>query len=281
MVTMIDVSTELLAAISANGLHLQDDEGEHRSPVSAGLAKDFTGPVDLLIVFTKSIHTRAAIEAARHLAGPQSIALTLQNGLGNVEAVEQVLPRSRIVHGMTTFPVDSVGPGHASSHGSGEARLYAADGSRRSEVEVLARVFNGAGLSCSVDERVEAAIWEKVAFNAALNAISALTRLTVGNIGSSAAGMELAHAAADEVIEVARARGIPAERARVRENLGHAFAHHAGHKPSMLQDILAGRTTEVDHLNGAIITHGAQASIPVPVNWTLHRLVTLLHSPRG
>jgi len=280
-VTMIDVSPELLAAVSVRGLRLEDDEGDHRLRVAVGLAGDFSESVDLLIVFTKSIHTRAAIEAARHLVGPQSIALTLQNGLGNVETVEQVLPRSRIVHGMTNFPVDLVGLGHASSHGPGEARLYAADGIYRSEVEILARVLDGAGLTCRVDDKVEASIWEKVAFNAALNAIAALTRLTVGSIGSAAAGVQLAHAAADEVVDVALARRVPAERARVHESLAHAFAHHAGHKPSMLQDVLAGRPTEVDNINGAIITLGAQVSVPVPVNWTLHRLVTLLHPRQG
>jgi 2-dehydropantoate 2-reductase len=278
VVAMIDVSQPVVDAINRDGLRLQTDAFDERVRVRvrAGSAAAFTEAFDLVIVFTKSMHTAAAVEAAAHLIGAQTYVLTAQNGIGNVEAVAGRVAPQHIVRGMTNLPADLKGPGHAASHGTGEIRIYSAVAMRDARVDAIAETLSQAGLPCRVDPMVEVAVWEKVAFNAALNATAAITRLTVGALGRRPEGRELAAAVVAETLHIARRRGLAVDEQHVMATVAHAFAHHGGHKPSMLQDLLQQRETEIDFINGAVIAEAERLGLEAPINWTLHRLVKLL-----
>jgi 2-dehydropantoate 2-reductase len=136
-------------------------------------------------------------------------------------------------------------------------------------------------LHCEIDENVGASIWEKIAFNAALNALTTITRAPVKVIADSEHGRDLAGKVVGEVLQVARAKGIPVNGDAVRASVEMALREHREHKPSMLQDLLAGRRTEVDAINGAVVRQAAQLNIQVPVTETLWRLVKLIESARS
>ena len=118
-----------------------------------------------------------------------------------------------------------------------------------------------------------AAIWRKVAFNAALNSICAVTGSTVGQLGQRPDTRALVHRTSQEVIDVARAAGVRVDADGVHHDLDHALEHHVHHKPSMLQDLLARRPTEVDAINGQVRAHGERLGVPTPCVSTLHTLV--------
>ena len=179
---------------------------------------------------------------------------------------------------MTTWPADVVGPGHVRSHGLGSTRIMAANQREHSDLAKVADTLSMAGLHCNVDRTVWKAIWEKVAFNAALNSLCAVTGCTVDQLGAVPEGMALSSAVIDEVIAVARAEGIEADADHCRETVAHAIAHHVGHKPSMLQDVLAGRPTEIGAINGAVAEKGRQHGIAVPHTEMLLGLVRLIEA---
>lgn len=154
----------------------------------------------------------------------------------------------------------------------------AADRREHSGLAAVAETLSDAGLHCTVDRTVWKAIWEKVAFNAALNSLCAVTGCTVDQLGMVPEGMALTSAVIDEVIAVARAEGIEADADHCRETVAHAIAHHVGHKPSMLQDVLAGRPTEVGAINGAVVEKGRRHGIAVPHTATLLGLVRLIEA---
>ena len=129
-----------------------------------------------------------------------------------------------------------------------------------------------------MDENVEATIWEKVAFNAALNALTTVARAPVKVIADSEHGRALAKKVVEEVLSVARAKGIPVNGDAVDASVEMALRDHREHKPSMLQDLLAGRRTEIDSINGAVVQQAAQLNIPIPVTETLWRLVKLIEN---
>lgn len=280
LVQLIDVPGPHLQALMAGGLLLDTDAGARRIPVPAGRAGDTTGVADLILVLTKGHHTTEAAQSVAHLAGPQTCVLTLQNGLGNAERIADALPGLRLLIGMTTWPADLAGPGHVTSHGQGEIRIWAADGSADPAVPVIAATLSAAGLACTADPAVEVAIWEKVAFNAALNAVAAATRLHVAPIADSVAGQRIVAAVIDEVLAVARARGHAVDAARVHAAVAKACRAQRAHKPSMLQDVLAGRQTEVAAINGAVVAAGERLGIATPVTRTLCDLVLLIDSAR-
>ncbi|CAB5122939.1 putative ketopantoate reductase [Burkholderia cenocepacia] len=222
-VTLIDVNDAHLDAIRRDGLRIDDDRGERRirtlqavrpDAANAAAAAAPDTPFDLLIVFTKSLHTRAALDGVRALLTPDTFVLTLQNGLGNVETLNAFVPLERILVGVTTWPADAAGPAHVRSHGAGTIRMMTADGAARPFATAVADTLSRAGLACTLDADVWAAIWEKVAFNAALNTLCATTGCTVDQLGHHQDGPRLALAIAAETAAVAREGHCGRRRAR-------------------------------------------------------------------
>jgi len=275
-VTLIDINEAHLGAIREGGLRLETDSGQRRvTSMKVGRPGEVTEAPDLLVVFTKTLHTTAALDGVRSLIGPMTQVLSLQNGLGNVEAIGAFVPKERTLIGVTTWPADLVGPGHVHSHGQGAIRLMSADGVQRPAVAEVVAALSAAGLRCEADATVWAAIWEKVAFNAALNSLCAVTGCSVDQLGAVDDGTSMAFAIVSEVVAVARALGIEANAAKCQANVSHAIATHAGHKPSMLQDMLAGRRTEVESINGAVVSRAKTLGLAVPHTQVLLGLVRL------
>ncbi|QIX18559.1 ketopantoate reductase family protein [Burkholderia multivorans] len=285
-VTLIDVNDAHLDAIRRDGLRIDDDRGERRitmlhalRPEAANASADT--PFDLLIVFTKSLHTRVALDGVRALLTPHTHVLTLQNGLGNVETLNAFVPLERILVGVTTWPADLAGPAHVLSHGAGTIRMMTADGAASPFAAAVADALSRAGLVCTLDADVWAAIWEKVAFNAALNTLCAVTRCTVHQLGEHHDGPRLAQAIVAETAAVARAKGIAVDAARIARNVEHAIREHRGHRPSMLQDVLAGRRTEIDAISGKVVAAAREVGLAVPHTETMLSLVRVIDAQAG
>ncbi|KGB97960.1 2-dehydropantoate 2-reductase [Burkholderia multivorans] len=285
-VTLIDVNDAHLDAIRRDGLRIDDDRGERRittlqalRPEAANASADT--PFDLLIVFTKSLHTRVALDGVRALLTPHTHVLTLQNGLGNVETLNAFVPLERILVGVTTWPADLAGPAHVLSHGAGTIRMMTADGAASPFAAAVADALSRAGLACTLDADVWAAIWEKVAFNAALNTLCAVTRCTVDQLGEHHDGPRLALAIVAETAAVARAKGIAVDAARIARNVEHAIREHRGHRPSMLQDVLAGRRTEIDAISGKVVAAAREVGLAVPHTETMLSLVRVIDAQAG
>lgn len=277
-VVLIDVNDAHIAAVAAKGLHLTTDDADAYIPIGIGRADKFNEVVDLVLVFTKAPHTLAALESVQHLIGSETWALTLQNGLDTGARVAQIVPPERVALGVTNWPADLAGPGHVSSHGVGEVRIWSLSGSPDPVVYRIAGALDQAGLRCRADADVPIAIWEKVSFNAAMNAIAAVSGMRVGEMADSRDLRELAHTVVRETIATAQAEGIPVDEARVWRTIEGAYAGHREHRPSMLQDLMSGRQTEIDCINGAIVAHAQQVGLSVPANQTLTRLVRAMQA---
>ena len=276
-VSLLDIDEAHLASIRAHGLRLSTDSGEQIVRNLVALRpEEASKPVDLVIVFTKTMHTTAALAAASAVLGPDTVILSLQNGLGNAERLARSVSPDRVMVGVTTWPADKSEPGSVNSHGQGTIRLMNANGTHTSALEQTVQALNDADLSCHVDPDVWAAIWEKVAFNAALNSLCAVTQCMVGELTNTPDGEELALKIVSEVMAVARALGISATEAHVVSNVRDALAHHRTHRPSMLQDVLAGRRTEIEAINGAVVEAARKVGVEVPHTHSLACLVRLV-----
>lgn len=273
-VTLVDLDRPRLEALARDGITLVDDKGERRIPIRARLAGDVDGPVDLVLLFTKAMHSRSAIASAAHLVRPGTYALTLQNGLGNAEIIAETFPAGQVLLGVTDLPADLETATRVSSHGHGTVRLgsYRPDGEAGAltAVELLGR----AGIDAKYDRAIEVGVWEKVAFNAALNAMATVTGLTVGGMDTPA-GRRITFAIAREVAATAAAKGLMLDLSSIEGKIDFALTHHRQHKASMLQDRLAGRRTEIEAINGAVAREAQSLGVAVPVTATLADLVRL------
>lgn len=272
-VAFIDASAATIEALNRDGITLTTDGQTEHIPVRAGTAKDFTETLELVVVFTKGFHTAAALESIRHLIDERSTGLTLQNGLGNAETLAREFGAENTWIGITDFPADLERPGFLRTSSGGKVRLGPFTNGLQRETNNLTATLNTARLNATSDPAIYESIWEKIAFNAALNTLSAVTGQTVGEIGSSPEARRIVDRVLAETIAVALANGVTVQRDRVDAALHNAFTHHKNHKTSMLQDREAGRRTEIDYIGGAVVRLGQEAGIPTPVLWTLSSLV--------
>lgn len=278
-VTLIDVNPGHLDAIRQHGLRLVSDGGDRRINVAAVTPDAVDGLLDVVLVFTKTLHTRAALSGIAQAIGPETYLFSLQNGLENKEALLEFAAAERVLIGVTTYPADLKGPGHIESHGDGVARFATAGSEPPSIVTALLHAFEPSGLKAIYDPGVEIAIWEKVAFNAALNSVCAITRSTVGQVGTDAGTRSLVFSIVAEVCRTAMGNGIAVDADHVNRMVEQALAHHTHHKPSMLQDVLAGRITEIEAINGAVVRKAIAAGIETPVTSVVLALVRHVQSP--
>ncbi len=276
-VTVIDVDAPRLEAMARDGITLTDDFGERTVRIAAAKAEDLKGPVDLIILYTKGMHSAAACASVKHLAGPDTWAMSAQNGLGNAEILASVFPPDRVIVGATGLPADLQGPTQVSSHGNGQVWLNGFNRAADAGAAPVAAVLQKGRIDAVVDPKVQVSIWEKVAFNAALNALGAITLLPNGPLDVPA-GREVAFGVMDEAVAVAHAKGIPVDKDHIKERIEYALAHHTAHKASMLQDRLAGRRTEIEQINGAIVREAQAAGLQAPINATLANLMRLIET---
>ena len=275
-VTLVDVSRPHVEAINAGGLQLDTRAGIERLAIPACLPQDATAKADLVVVFTKTFQTDAALEGIADAIGPETRFLSLQNGLGNAERLAARADPARVLVGASTLPSDLVGPGRVRSHGEGGSKLYPAfPGGDADLAQDIADLLTQGGLSASLDPDIHAAIWSKAIFNAAMNPLCALTRRTPGFLGAHEESRALIHALVEEGAATARAAGIRLDAQAIHDLTQVSVTDHADHEASMLQDIKAGCRTEVDSINGAIVAEARKHGVAVPVNETMWRLVKL------
>jgi 2-dehydropantoate 2-reductase len=273
-ITLLDVNQAHLDAINSDGLRVSLDDGDHRLELKACSPEDYSGDADLILLFTKVFHTASALSAISDKIGDAYV-LSLQNGIGNGERVASIVPKSQVLIGMTMTPAEFNGPGHVSSHGTAGTDFFSLDGERPPGLLAIRDMMRLGGIEAKIEPEIENAIWEKAAFNCALNALCGLARVPVGTIGRSDAGRALAMRVINEVDDVARARGMNIDLNKIEKMVAHAVTNHINHEPSMMQDLVAGRRTEIDALNGAIAALGQTQSVATPVNQALSDLVHL------
>lgn len=280
-VMLVDIQPAQIEAIRANGVTVRRASGDQRVAVHAGTAEAFSAVADLVLLCTKTFASAQALHSVAHLIGPATLGLTLQNGVGNGTRMSGFIPPERVAVGVTTWPADLEAPGVVSVRGEGEVRLWSHDGHSHAWIPGLVAVFAAAGLECQADRDVQSRIWEKVAFNAAMNSIACITGLSVGGMARCEEARQLAAQVSSEVAAVAVASGVPVDSSRIEDSIRFAYAHHAGHKPSMLQDLIAGRPTEIEAINGEVSRLGRSLGVDARTVEALARLVRVLETKRA
>ena len=280
-VTLLGRSAHL-DAIGRDGLRISGIWGEHHV---RGFELCTTPPrivTETILLTVKSYDTRAAIESVAPCLAPDGVVISLQNGLGNVESIEAVVSPARTLGARVIFGVEVTQPGCVRVTVYADRVLV---GARRSGVhpalderarQWTAR-FDAAGIPSAYSDDIEAALWAKVFYNAALNPLGALLGVGYGALAEHADTRAIMDAVIDEAFAVARAEAIRLQWSSAAEYRALFYDRLVpstfDHRSSMLQDLERGRRTEIEAINGAIWRRGNAHSIVTPVNETLTRLV--------
>lgn len=265
-----DLDQAHVDAINASGLRLSGEGNVHSHPKASSNAADIP-PCDFGIVATKTLHTRAAIEATAGVF-PDGAVCSVQNGVGNEEILAEYVPR--VIRG-TTFPAGRiVEPGHVQQDTGGKTWMgpFEPKSASMDEIRQLAEALTESGMETLAMEDSRGAQWTKLIFNAATNPIGALTRLPHGIACDQPKVRALISRLVAEGAAVAAAQGITLD-SDPDALVDHAREVAYNHKASMLQDALARRRTEVAALNGGIVEFGRQYKVPTPMNEAIWALI--------
>lgn len=269
--TLVTRSAEHVEAIRRDGLRLV--EGGVASTVRLAAVTDSAGlgAMDLVVVLVKSADTRAAIAAAMNLVGPDTVVMSLQNGLGHETVLAEAVGHERVLAGKTYVGGLLTAPGVVTAGIAGKETLIGElAGGASARAQTIAVAFERGGLATTVSEDIRAVMWDKLFVNIATGALSAISGLAYGELYAVPALKDTALAAVAEAMAVARAAGVAIRTAAPADAWIKAAAGLPPEfKASMLQSLEKGARTEVDFINGAVVREGARVGVPTPVNRTL------------
>jgi 2-dehydropantoate 2-reductase len=247
-----------------------------RGRVAAACRALGSAPADAVIVLVKAYDTPAAARRARPCVGKDTLVVTLQNGLGNLEAIRRALGARlarNAVEGVTAQGATLLGWGRTRHAGRGETVLGAPSGRLAGQARRLAAALTAAGLPARVVRDARTRVWSKLVVNSAINPLGALLGVRNGDLVRHQGVKRLLCAVADESARVARRAGARVARRGLRARVVRICKATGGNFNSMLQDLRAGNRTEVDQINGAIVSTGARLGAPAPLNAALARSV--------
>jgi 2-dehydropantoate 2-reductase len=268
-VTMLGSWKEGLAALRNYGVTLVQPDGSQASyPVRVVDESTDCIPAKLALVLVKSWQTERAARQLETCLDKNGLALTLQNGLGNREMLAAVLGEGRVAQGVTTTGATLLSSGRVRPGGEGVVSIGENPG-----IKPLAETLKAAGFTVEVVDDLDALVWSKLVVNAAINPLTALLKITNGEILTRPAARKLSIQLAKEVGAVAVAKGIslpPQDPAALAEKVAAATASN---RSSMYQDILRGAPTEIDAICGEVVKAGKELGIPTPVNAVMEQLI--------
>ncbi|CAM3794962.1 2-dehydropantoate 2-reductase [Bordetella sputigena] len=256
-------------AVRAQGLFLEARTFQEHVPMRAGTGPDMAEGADIVLFCVKSADTESAGRALAPHLGADTLVLSLQNGVDNAERLQALIPRT-VVPAVVYVATEMAGPGHVKHHGRGELVIGPSAGSRRFADECAA-----AGVPVEISDNVIGALWAKLIVNCAYNALSAIARMPYGELYEGQGIQQVMRDVVHECLAVAQAEGVQvpgdswAAILKIVDTMPTQFS-------STAQDLMRGKATEIDYLNGYIERKGRERAIATPVNRVLHALVKLL-----
>lgn len=274
-------------AIGRDGLRVESSvDGASTVPLTATPSPDALASCDVVLVCVKTVDTDSVGDTLAGVLRPDALVLSLQNGVDNAWRLRERMPQP-VVPAVVYVSVEMTGPGQLRHNGGGRLIVgaplvdEAARPAAEARLATLVALWTAAGVPCALSPDVRIDLWTKLTANSAYNAISALTALRYGALAGNDGVVGVMDLVTDEIAAVAAADGVPV----TREALGEAVRNIARVMPQALsstaQDLLAGRRTEIDDLNGFVVRRGRALGVPTPVNETLRALVKFAETEKA
>ena len=261
--------------ILKNGLKIEGVTGTYRSIPAIKAATDpyRIGCADLVMIFVKSYDTAEASRAISPAVGGNTVALTLQNGLTNVETISRILGEDKVIAGVTSHGATMLGIGYIRHAGIGETVIGELKGNVSTRIELVASILRSAGFQTTISSNIYGSIWSKLIVNAAINPVTAITGLRNGELLNYDETRKLLSMTAEEAARVAYAHNVILSYQNATSAVEAVCRATASNISSMLQDVLRRKRTEIDAINGAIVDEARKAGVETPINETLTYLV--------
>ncbi len=270
---LLDKNKERVAQINEKGISVEGISGNWQAGVKATADCKEIGQANLIIICVKSYDTKAAIMHAKALVGDNTKVLTLQNGIGNIEIISEVVGADKVMGGVTNLGATLIDVGRVRHAGRGETVIGRIDGKIPVEMRAIREIFNKVGLEARISRDIKALLWSKLIINAGINALTAVTRLNNGRLVELEGTRRILREAVTEAVRIAKRKRIKLIYDDPLAKVEAVCEATATNVSSMLQDVIRKKRTEIDFINGVIVRQGQELGIPVPINSLLVDLV--------
>jgi 2-dehydropantoate 2-reductase len=251
------------------GTHLISAGQTLISPLAADYPQSVAAPIHKLLITTKTQHTLGALNAIKPHIDEHAILLLLQNGLGIAEQIQREFPQATVLQGSTTegcyrqsdFEYVHAGHGHTFIGASVNS-----DKHQQAALAQLAESLSFPPLKVDLCDNIDAVLWRKLAVNCVVNPLTAIHRCRNGELLTRPEIVAQMHEIIDELLAVGAALGLSHWLDDLHEHVANVATATAANRSSMLQDISAGRDTEIDAINGYLCKLADQHNIKVPLN---------------
>lgn len=277
-VWLLDKNEERAEKIMAQGISVEGISGNWQAKVNAAADVKAISGADLIIICVKSYDTKEALLRAKPLIGENTQVLTLQNGIGNIEIIGEVIGPERVIGGISNMGATLLDTGRVRHAGSGDTVIGRIDGKIPVEMREIREVFNKAGLDTRISRDIKGLLWSKLIINAGINALTAITRLNNGRLVEFDGTRKILREAVTEAVKVAKRKRIKLIYDDPLAKVEAVCEATAANVASMLQDVLKKRRTEIDYINGVVVRQGQELGIPTPVNSMLVELVRTIEA---
>ncbi|TXT57607.1 MAG: 2-dehydropantoate 2-reductase [Candidatus Thorarchaeota archaeon] len=265
-------------AIASHGLKITGVMGTHVVYPDTTTDPSSIEDADLVLITTKTYDTVTAAKRVSHLVERGAYVMVLQNGIGTEKEIAESLDTKRVIRGTTCMGAIRTGPGKVKVTGTGLTEIGSHFPSNYGFIPIISEMLRSAGFDVKVSDNIEGVVWTKTLVNCGINPIGALTGLTNGEVYENQDLRGLIVQLVEEAVLVVEALGINlTTEDPVRYALGTAKATSSNIN-SMLQDIRAGKLTEIDSITGKIINYAKELGIPTPASETVYALVKALEA---
>ena len=277
-VTLVDTNEALIEKVSKDGVILEEGGVEKCFHPAIDRNADKAGKADLVILFTKSLYSKSALENVRGAIGPDTYLMTLQNGAGHERILGEFADADHIIIGTTEDNGALIELGKIHHGGSGVTNIGKLDGADDPFLHEVKASFDACGFDVRIHSNIQQLIWDKLMTNVSLSVLTAILQCDMHYISESADAFEICKCLIRETIAVATAMGLSFDEEKVIEKVRKTSENNKGGYTSIMMDIKNGRKTEVNTISGAVVSKAHELGVPVPHH---EMAVSLIHALEG
>jgi 2-dehydropantoate 2-reductase len=270
---LLDKSEERALRIKNGSIKVEGLSGSFSVKVNVSAEAKEVGLCDIVIVCVKSYSTEDACKNMKEMVGEATHVVTLQNGIGNVQILDDYFGKERVIAGITNHGSTLLGAGHVRHAGKGDTVIGKSGGKISGKLKSVSNLLTKAGFETKISRDIDSVIWGKLIINVGINALTAVTRLNNGGLIEHDQSREILRSAVQEATRIVKRKRIKLAYDDPIQKAESVCKATAANVSSMLQDVLNKKRTEIDFINGAIVRQGKALGIPTPVNEVLTNLV--------
>jgi 2-dehydropantoate 2-reductase len=263
-VYLIDKNQQIIDKINKDGLKLQENGSDAVYTPGAINSADGIGVVDLVILFVKSLYSRAALQENRRIIGENTYVLTLQNGSGHEEILSEVVKPNRIIIGTTEDNGSIIEAGYVRHGGNGRTNIGMLVNDEDGILNKLKECFDACDFNTLIHDNIQKLIWDKLFTNVSLSAVTGVLQVRIGYIAENPYAWKLTRQLVKEAVAVANAMGLGFDEEAILSKVKKTSENSPDGFTSIYADLKNGRLTEVDTISGSVVRAAKKYGVEVP-----------------